>query len=253
MRQQIDEVEHERRDAFGRDDARQSPLDVVALGGRRHLLVANGDLDLELLELRLEELALVRVERFVLALAPPIGKARRDLAGKESAEQRVARVRRRRGQNAEVVRRLDVEQRRDDRLEHAPLIETQAVDDDEQRLLVGLEDRQQEFGNDVDRQRRPIALEILAAIAGYAVFMYSRELAAQVGIESLQRLVEPRLVRGDEIEVPLRQLAVPVDPSAPSDAANRLRLELAEALDELRARPPAGGSSAPSRRRVIAA
>ena len=72
---------------------------------------------LELHQLRLEQLALVRVERLVLALAPPVGKARRDLAGKEPAEQRVARVRRRRRQHAEVVRRLDLEQRREQRLE----------------------------------------------------------------------------------------------------------------------------------------
>ena len=94
MRQQIHEVEHERRDALRRDHARQPALDVVALGGRRHLFVAHRDFDLELLQLRLEQLALVRVERLVLALAPPVGEARRDLAGKESAEQRVARVRR---------------------------------------------------------------------------------------------------------------------------------------------------------------
>src|SRR4029079_4396422 len=91
VRQQVDEIEDERRDAFGRDHAREASLDVVALGGRRDLLVANGNGRADLLELRLEQLPLVRVEGLVLALAPPVGKSRRDLAGKQSAEQRVAR------------------------------------------------------------------------------------------------------------------------------------------------------------------
>ena len=72
--EQIHEVEDERRYAIGRDDARDSPLDVVALGGCRDLLVWDRRLDIELDELRLEQLLLVRVERLVLALAPPVGK-----------------------------------------------------------------------------------------------------------------------------------------------------------------------------------
>ena len=55
---------------------------------------------------------------------------------------------------------------------------------------------------------------------GYAVLHVQRELAPQVGIESLQRLVETRLVGGDEIEIPLRHLAVAIDPFAPSVVAN---------------------------------
>ena len=68
--------------------------------------------------------------------------------------------------------------------------------------------------------------------SGYAVLHVQRELAPQVGIESLQRFVEPRLVRRDEIEIPLRQLAVAIDPLAPAESANRLRLQIAKALDE---------------------
>src|SRR5262249_36172170 len=79
VRQQIHEVEYERRDAFRRDRPRETALEVVALGRSRDLLVANRQLAIQLDQLRLEKLALVRVERFVLALPPPIGESRRDL------------------------------------------------------------------------------------------------------------------------------------------------------------------------------
>src|SRR4029078_8050077 len=114
--QQVDEVEDERRDAFGGEHARKSSLERAALGGGRNLLVANRNRELELGDLRLEQITLVRVERFVFTLAPPVWKTRRDLTGKEPAEQCIARVRRRRRQNAEVVCRFDVEYLRDGRL-----------------------------------------------------------------------------------------------------------------------------------------
>src|SRR5450756_2576600 len=101
----------------------------------------------------LEQLPLVRVERLVLAIgvAPPIGKTRRDLARKKSAEERVARVRRRGRKHREVVRGLGVEEGSEQRLQHAPLIEPQTIDDDEHRRLVALENRQQKLGDDVYR------------------------------------------------------------------------------------------------------
>src|SRR5204862_3256180 len=110
-----------------------------------------------------QELPLVSIERFVLAVgvAPPIRKSRRDLARKQSTEQRVTRVRRRRRQYRVVVRRLDVEIGSEQRLQRAPLVESEAIDDDEHRCLVALENRQQKLGDDVDREWWPIAVEVL--------------------------------------------------------------------------------------------
>ena len=47
----------------------------------------------------------------------------------------------------------------------------------------------------------------------------ARELAMQVGIEPVQRFVQPRLARGGQVEVPLHQLAVALDPVAPVEAS----------------------------------
>ena len=65
------------------------PSGAIAFASRRSsssasyddeiLSYLTGTLCLSSSELRLEQLALVRVERLVLALAPPVGKARRDL------------------------------------------------------------------------------------------------------------------------------------------------------------------------------
>ena len=88
--QEIDEIEDARPDAVRRQEASEAALEIVGLGRGRDFLVSDGNTLTELAQMRLEELALVGVERFVLTLAPPIRKARRDLAREESAEQRVS-------------------------------------------------------------------------------------------------------------------------------------------------------------------
>ena len=179
--EQIYEVEYERGDSFRTDDACDAPLDVVALGGRRNLFVADRDGRAELGQLRFQQLSLVCVQGLVFALAPPVREAGRDLAGKEAAEQGIPRIRRRRGQDAEVVRRLDLEQRRDDRLQSAPLIESQTVDYDEHCVARTLQHREQKLTNDVDGQRRAAAAEI-AQPSRIGRFQVQRELASEVGI-----------------------------------------------------------------------
>src|SRR4029079_14826728 len=89
--------------AVGGEEAAKPPLEVVGFGRGRDLLVTDGDALPQLAQLRLEQLAPGRVERFVLTFAPPVGKARRDLAGEERTEQRVARIRRRRWQDREIM------------------------------------------------------------------------------------------------------------------------------------------------------
>src|SRR6476646_10223991 len=153
MGQEVDEVEHERAHAFGPDRGAEVTLELVRVGGGGDLLIANGRLSAQLLEMRLEQLALVSVERFVFAVgvAPPVGQARRDLARKQSTEKRVPRIRSGSGEHGVVVRRLDIEEGGEQRLEHAPLVETQTIDDGEYRGLVALQNRQQELGDNVYR------------------------------------------------------------------------------------------------------
>src|SRR4051812_726127 len=60
--QQVDEVEHEGADALGTDCGAEMSLELVGVCGRRDLLVADGGLATELLEMRFEQLTLVGVE-----------------------------------------------------------------------------------------------------------------------------------------------------------------------------------------------
>src|SRR6202040_1597936 len=87
--QQVDEIEHERAYSLGSDRRAEVPFQLVGVGGRRDLLVADRGLAGQLLEMRLQQLAFVRIQRLVLAIGvpPPIGKTGRDLARKESAEE----------------------------------------------------------------------------------------------------------------------------------------------------------------------
>src|SRR5256885_2161902 len=86
------------RSARGSDRGAEMALELVGVGGGGDLLVADGSPAAQLLEMGLQQLALVGVEGFVfpIRIPPPVGESRRDLAGKKSAEQCVARVRCRR-------------------------------------------------------------------------------------------------------------------------------------------------------------
>jgi hypothetical protein len=57
------------------------------------------------------------------------------------------------------VRGLDVEERCELRLEDTPLVEPKTIHDHEDGGPALFDDREQELGGDVDRQRGPIALE----------------------------------------------------------------------------------------------
>ena len=234
VREQVDEVEDECAHAFAADRGAEVALELVGVLRGGDLLIANRRRAVQLVEMRLEQLALVRVERFVFAIgvAPPVGESRRDLAGKQSAEERVARVRRRRRKHREVMRRLDVEERREQRLEHAPLVEPQTIDDDEHRRAVALENRQQELADDVDRERRPVSLEILEPRRILRPSCNAGELAVHVGIESAAAIVESHLAGGGEVDVPSHQLVEAVDPAAPVEIPVALELDRAESLDE---------------------
>ena len=185
MREHVHEVEHERVNALTGDRTRQVSFEIVGVGGGGDLVIAHGCLNLQLLQVRHQQLALVHVQRFVVLVAPPVGETRRDLAREQAAEQRVAGIRRRGRQNREVVRRLHVVQRRQQRLEHAPLIHPQAIDDHKDRLAITRQHRHHKLGDDVHRERRPVAFELTqpARVLG----THERgELAMHVGIQPTQ-------------------------------------------------------------------
>lgn len=129
------------------------------------------------------------------------------------------------------MRRLHVEVRSEQRLQRAPLVESQAVDDDEHRRLVTLENRQDELADDVDRERRAVAVQILQP-PWVVVFDVQRELPVHVGIESLKRLVQTHLAGGREIDVPTHQLIVAIDPAPPIQILVSLELDGAKSLHE---------------------
>ena len=62
MRQQIDEIEDERTDALWSDRGAKMSLELVGVGARRDLLIANRRLSAELIEVRFEQLPLVGIE-----------------------------------------------------------------------------------------------------------------------------------------------------------------------------------------------
>jgi hypothetical protein len=129
------------------------------------------------------------------------------------------------------VRRLDVEVRRQERLEHAPLVEPQTVHDDEDRGALALQDGEEELAHHVDRERWTIAVEIREPF-GIRRSRVLRELAVHVGVQPLQRVVQAALVGLGEIDVPAHQLVVALDPAAPVEVPVALELQRAEALDE---------------------
>src|SRR6185312_5426148 len=89
VRQQIDKIEHESAHTLRRDRRPHVTREVVRSGRCRDLLVPHMGLATQLPEMRLQKLALVRVERLIVLRSPPLRETRRDLAWKESAEQRV--------------------------------------------------------------------------------------------------------------------------------------------------------------------
>ena len=99
------------------------------------------------------------------------------------------------------MRGLDIEVRCEQRLQHAPLIQSQTIDDDEHRRFVAVDYRQQEFGDDVNRERRSVALEIFQP-ARIMLLDVRRKLAMHVGVKTLQRFVEPHLAGGSEVHIP---------------------------------------------------
>src|SRR6266513_2035222 len=188
VRQLIDEVEHQGRDAvLGK--VRREAAHQLALARAEQLLVPHRDRPShELRQLLGQELALVRVEAlFVGRLPPPRRMAGGDLHRKHPREDRVARERRRARKDAVVVRLLDVEQRRHELPQHLPLVEPQAVDHDEQRAALGLEHRYQELGSHVHREGRPVAFrsgEPARILAGHVL----GEVLAERALQRAQRL-----------------------------------------------------------------
>src|SRR4051812_22441273 len=108
------------------------------------------------------------------------------------------------------MRRLDVEEWREKRLQNPPLIESQAVDNHEHGRPVPLQNRKQKFADDIYRKRRTISLEMLEPRWIFRLHV-SSELTMHVGIQTAKRIVEPHLASGCEIDVPSHQLVKAID------------------------------------------
>jgi hypothetical protein len=130
------------------------------------------------------------------------------------------------------VRRLHLEVGGEEGLDDPPLVQPQAVDDDEHRRPVALDDGEQELAHHVDRQRGAVPLEV--AQPGRVGGAHELgELPVHVRVEAAQRVVQPHLAGRDEIDVPLRQLAEALDPAAPVEWTLPLELDRPESLDEV--------------------
>ncbi len=158
MRHEVHEVEHQGDDRAGRLDRRVHPgAHLIALPIREDLLVVDRDVPArEPLELLDEQLVLEGVQApLVVRRVPPPRPARRDLVGIKPAEDRVAGVGGRRGQDRVVEGLLDLEELREQGGHRPPLVEAHAVEHHEVDRLAP-EPGNEELPDEVDRQPRPV-------------------------------------------------------------------------------------------------
>ena len=99
--------------------------------------------------------------------------------------------------------------------------------------FVALEDRHQELGADVHRERRPVALGLREPARDSARLMNSAKSLRSDELQRAERFGEARLVAGREPHFPAHQLDHQLDPLAPRQRRAAARLELAEAGDEV--------------------
>src|ERR1051326_8580859 len=146
VRELVHEVEYESRDPV-LGEVRRQAAHQVAFARAEQLLVPHRDRSPgELSQLLGQELTLVRVETLLVGrLSPPRGMPCGDLHREHARENCVASERRRRREDAVVMRLFDVEQRRHQIAQHLPLVEPQAVDHHEQRASLGLQHGHEEF------------------------------------------------------------------------------------------------------------
>ena len=134
------------------------------------------------------------------------------------------------------MRGLDVEPRADERADHGPLVQAEAVDHHQQHLRCVSSTGSQELGADVDRERRPVAVAVVQP-AGVVALQVPGEVLPQALLQRPERVLEPGLVRLPQPHFPLGQLGHELDPLAPGQRAAAARLELAEAGREVAREP----------------
>ena len=130
------------------------------------------------------------------------------------------------------MRFLDIEERRHEVAELLPLIEPQAVDQNEHHATGALQRRHQKFRPDVHGERRAVALRIREP-ARILLRDEAGEVFAQALLQRPQRLLESRLVRCRQPHFPARQLRDQLDPFAPCERRAAPAFELAEPGDEV--------------------
>ncbi len=170
VRQHVHEVEDDRRDTRLRQITRETVQHLLAISRVEHLLVAGGDGPAgDALHLRGEELVLEGVQAPLALAIPPPRVLLGDLVRVQSGEDGVARVRGRGREDGAVQRLLHLGDVGEQRQDAAPLVQPQAVDDDEEHRLRTAEERLQEARNQVRREGRAIgcAVDPVAVVAGH--------------------------------------------------------------------------------------
>jgi hypothetical protein len=146
------------------------------------------------------------------------------------------RERRRRRQDAEVVRLLDVEQLRDLLLEQLPLVEAHAIDHHEQHPAAGFQLRDHELAADVHRQRRAVTARIRQPL-GVVLRHEAREIVVQGDLEVVQRVLQAALVTLAQPGIPLEHLGGQLDPLPPTHLRGAALLQLTEPRHEVPRQP----------------
>ena len=131
---------------------------------------------------------------------------------------------------------LDVEPGADERADHRPLVEPEAVHHDQQRLPVHVQHRPEELGADVHRERRAVAVAVVQP-AGVVALEVAGEVLPQALLQGPERILQPRLVGLAQPHLPLGQLGHQLDPLAPGQRAAAAGLELAEPGREVAGEP----------------
>ena len=135
-------------------------------------------------------------------------------------EDGVPRIGRGGGQDREVVLALDVEVRLQHPLQRQPLVEPQAVDDQEVHVPPGLQVRRDGLPHHVHRERRPIRLGRALHPAAVLALDVAAELDVEAPLLLAQRVLEPLIGQALELQLPFHDAPVEVDPPAPVQRAD---------------------------------
>jgi hypothetical protein len=134
------------------------------------------------------------------------------------------------------VRRLDVEPFADERPDHGPLIQAQTVHHHEHGTTMHIENRPQKLRADVDGQRWPVGVTPMQP-AGVVPLQIAGEVLPHAVLQCAQCVLQARLIRLAEPDLPLGELDHDLDPFAPCQRTTPTSFELAKAGGEVPREP----------------